>query len=35
MTDEELTNCIQESIESAIDGESASEEQFEAFFSDC
>lgn len=35
MTDEELAESLQESIERALNGESASKEEVEEFFSEC
>jgi len=35
MTNDELAEEIQESIEAALNGESASKEQVEEFFSEC
>lgn len=35
LTDEELAESLQESVERAINGESASKEEVEEFFSEC
>ena len=35
MTNKELAEEIRESVEAALSGESASEEQIEEFFSEC